>query len=533
MNIGSSEAPSPPGGWPGAVQPLTGNLRTPAVGFQTKGRLIIGSLFNGVLSRRRDGANVLWLSVLGIAVVVAACGGGDGDADAGPVVTSADGLATLTVDAGSLPAGVALEDLSLEAAVIESDDPAMPMLAVQLLPDGLVLEQPIALTVTLPRPPSGGLVVVHTSGDSLEFLAGEFEVAGEELTFTTAVEHFSLITYVDYEMAGFAPTLSLAPEQVVEGQSQTAVAKVNLPRIPFNFWGHFSSDSPDEWRLVGFSAPLPPVQLRVPVYVWGSSWDPTARRVGATPTPTGWDIGRALSRCVIPNITSVQLSAEAVFDVELLGVSAPIAPVLRISAIMPTNLDPQTRIEARLGELVHLTVNIYSSAPTSCVGLAGTTATSSGTSSSSPPVDEDASSIHLVGSAGDFTCKNPDNTLDPALDITGVDAVQDGDGIEVTLTFDGDAEAYENATTEKFPFSFQLRLKEDTAGYPEVFFAEKGEIKVSGGLLQVVSYEFSGNKLIIRLKGRTLEDVHAVQASTFIFDGGRCQDLINSPGYND
>jgi len=158
---------------------------------------------------------------------------------------------------------------------------------------------------------------------------------------------------------------------------------------------------------------------------------------------------------------------------------------------------------------------------------------STSTSTSSPPADEGATSIHLVGSAGDFTCEDPDNTLDPALDITGVDVVQDGDEIDVTLTFDGDAEAYEEATTEKFPFSFQLRLKEDTAGYPEVFFAEKGVIKVAGGLLQVVSYEFSGNKLIIRLKGRTLEDVHAVQASTFTFDGGRCQDLINSPGYND
>ncbi len=111
--------------------------------------------------------------------------------------------------------------------------------------------------------------------------------------------------------------------------------------------------------------------------------------------------------------------------------------------------------------------------------------------------------------------------------------MQDGDEIEVILAFDGNAEAYEEATTEKFPFSLQLRLKEDTAGYPEVFFAEKGVIKVSGGLLQVVSYEFSGRKLIIRLKGRTLEDVLAVQASTFVRNTGLCQDLINSPGYDD
>jgi hypothetical protein len=222
-----------------------------------------------------------------------------------------------------------------------------------------------------------------------------------------------------------------------------------------------------------------------------------------------------------------------VFDVELLGVSLPIAPILRIFSTMPTDVEPGIPITARLGEMMRLTVNIYTNAPTSCVGQPGATATSAGTTSSSPPVDEGATSIHLVGSAGDFSCEDPNNTLDPALDITGVDVVQDGDEIEVILTFEGDAEAYEKGTTERFPFSFQLRLKEDTTGYPEVFFSDKGVIKVSGGLLQVVSYEFSGKKLIIRLKGRTLEDVHAVQASTFIFEGGRCQDLINSPGYND
>ena len=56
---------------------------------------------------------------------------------------------------------------------------------------------------------------------------------------------------------------------------------------------------------------------------------------------------------------------------------------------------------------------------------------------------------------------------------------------------------------------------------------------MSGGLLQIVSHEFSGNTLTIRLKGRTLKDVQAVQVSTFVFAGGSCVDLLYSEGYND
>ncbi len=59
------------------------------------------------------------------------------------------------------------------------------------------------------------------------------------------------------------------------------------------------------------------------------------------------------------------------------------------------------------------------------------------------------------------------------------------------------------------------------------------QFKVSGGLLQIVSHEFSGNTLTMRFKGRTLEDVQAVQVSTFVFDRGSCQDLLYSDGYDD
>lgn len=145
---------------------------------------------------------------------------------------------------------------------------------------------------------------------------------------------------------------------------------------------------------------------------------------------------------------------------------------------------------------------------------------------------EELMGLYLTDPAGDVACEDPDRTLDSALDITAVDIVQDGDEMEVTVTFDGDAEAFDKATTDKFPFSVQLRLKEETAGYPEVFFAEKTKLKVSGGLLQVVGYEFSGEKLIVRLTGRTLEDVHSVRASTFVYDGGLCQDEVKSEGYD-
>lgn len=254
----------------------------------------------------------------------------------------------------------------------------------------------------------------------------------------------------------------------------------------------------------------------------------------------------AASMCLEPNTASPQVEARVflgmrlvnkgpVVDGENLGLIEAFGTTVNIATVKGLRFNPVGIVSfaMRVDEVILAAVSVTRRFESECVGLPGggdTTSTSSGTA---PPAEEGASSLNLVGSAGNITCENPDSTLDPALTITGAQFVQDGDEIVVTITFEGDAEAYEEATTDSFPFAVQFRLKEDTTGYPEVFFGEKGKLKVSGGLLQVVSHEFSGNKLTIRLKGRTLDDVKGVQVSTFVYAGVSCNDVLNSAGYND
>ena len=93
-----------------------------------------------------------WLWIAALVVVVSACGADDSHGDtAGAsvegVVESADGSATLSLPEGSLPEGVSPGDIHIEARFSDSDDPAMPIVAVRLLPNGLVLGEPASLTV--------------------------------------------------------------------------------------------------------------------------------------------------------------------------------------------------------------------------------------------------------------------------------------------------------------------------------------------------------------------------------------------------
>jgi len=140
--------------------------------------------------------------------------------------------------------------------------------------------------------------------------------------------------------------------------------------------------------------------------------------------------------------------------------------------------------------------------------------------------------LNLTDPAGDGVCDPAGSELPAALDLTGADFVQNGDQIEVSVAFAGNAQQYEADTSDRFPVSVQLRL---LAGgpYPEAFFGEKGQMKVSGGLLSVLSHEFSDDELIMLLTGRTLADVHAVRVSTFVFGAASCEDDIKSPGYDD
>jgi len=60
---------------------------------------MIGFLFNGVPLRRNARSKVLWISLLGVAVVTAACGGGVSE-DSDSTIVSPDGMATLVIPEG-------------------------------------------------------------------------------------------------------------------------------------------------------------------------------------------------------------------------------------------------------------------------------------------------------------------------------------------------------------------------------------------------------------------------------------------------
>jgi len=147
------------------------------------------------------------LAAAGLVIVLAACGGGDdssvttassgapttSDAAAGDeiVIESPDGLASLTLQPRSLPAGIAVEDITLEAVFAESPGAGMPFAGVALSPDGLVLEQPGQLAIKAPEAGAGTLMIVHSAGDRIEFLAGDIDVSDGSTMLSTTVGHFS------------------------------------------------------------------------------------------------------------------------------------------------------------------------------------------------------------------------------------------------------------------------------------------------------------------------------------------------------
>ena len=152
--------------------------------------------------------------------------------------------------------------------------------------------------------------------------------------------------------------------------------------------------------------------------------------------------------------------------------------------------------------------------------------------------DASTNEYHETDPTGDMiaTAFNINTVDDPpaATDITAVDVTMDGDDIVGKITFAGDAEAYNNATTDKFPVSLQFH---PIAGgpFPEVFFDTKTKIKTSNGGT-AISYEFSGNCLTFRIGGLDLADMQGIRASTFpyIFDmSGTLEytDEVTSPGY--
>jgi hypothetical protein len=511
-----------------------------------EGRLLIGSLFTGALVRRNLNSTVLWLSILGIAIVAAACGGGGSD-DSGLTVTSPDGKATLVIAEGSLPDDISIDDIQVDWAQGLSDEAGAPLSSVRLSPSGLGLSEAAVLTIEIPDTVEQ-LLAIHSNSEGFEIVETTVEPNGDNLVATVEIEHFSWLTL--YDLNGLDVQAEATPTSVQVGEFQNVAMEIEVRDGPIALWIHVGKALEAKFQQFEFRIQSMQTSLLPPSASWwngkslSDEWDP--RRAKADVREQDLFLATsAAAMCVEPNTSTPQADARLLLTMRLVS-KGPVVDGVNLELIeafgtevsfavvggaSQANIFEFVPFSMRVDEEIFATTSVTRRFTSECVGVPGSNETTSTTSGVLPPAD-DKTSLKLIGSAGDITCENPDNTLDPALTITGATFVQDGDEIVVTITFDGDAEAYENSTTDSFPFAVQFRLKEDTNGYPEVFFREKGTLKVSGGLLQVVSHEFSGNTLTVRVKGRTLDQVAGVQVSTFVYDGGSCNDLLFSDGYN-
>ena len=131
-------------------------------------------------------------------------GGGDGARSPAFTVSSADGVLTLSLPEGALPAGVTQAEVQVTPVPAE-EQPALNRVGVEraysLKPDGVVLSAPARLAFTLPGTEVGGrtLMLLHESGPRnmprLEVIAAELETltAPERLVLTGTVGHFSRV----------------------------------------------------------------------------------------------------------------------------------------------------------------------------------------------------------------------------------------------------------------------------------------------------------------------------------------------------
>ncbi|MCH8984595.1 MAG: hypothetical protein IH943_10935 [Acidobacteria bacterium] len=259
-----------------------------------------------------------------LVVLVSACGGGASDG----VVESGDGRATLSLQPGSLPDGVSPDDVQLEVLVDETTEPGAPVVAVQLLPDGLVLTEPATLTVALPEALEGGFMAIHQSGDSIEFLNGDIIQQDDgAFSFQTPIGHFSVM----YLSPGpfFEASLSLDPEQVSVGQTQDAAATIAAKTDPISMWFYFEeSDPEDTFRLFRFAALQEPVSFGDAEIRWSRGirfWNPKVRSAKIIETQfLEWETSPASSTCLGPNKTKPYFVSRSAFSLTLLSRGEPV-----------------------------------------------------------------------------------------------------------------------------------------------------------------------------------------------------------------
>ena len=151
-------------------------------------------------------------TLVGVVIFAVTVGGGSRDDAQTPtssggqetVVTSSDGIATLTIPQGALPAGVSQSDISITSLPPETiSDDVLERLVFALEPDGTVLGSPAMVSIAIDPPaegePFGIPLVLHLSGEEdVEVLDGVVIAFDEETgagTLSFEVGHFSLISY--------------------------------------------------------------------------------------------------------------------------------------------------------------------------------------------------------------------------------------------------------------------------------------------------------------------------------------------------
>ena len=384
-----------------------------------------------------------WPFVVGL--LISACGGDSAEPTSTDIVASGDVSATLSLAPGSLPEGVSSDDVQVAVLVDETAEPGAPVMAVQLLPDGLVLAEPATLTIPLPEALQGGFMAIHTSGDSIEFLDGDILPQDDGvISFETSVGHFSVVSFYDDSFVDVS--LSLAPEQVSVGQKQNADALITYATDPVSLWLRFSSDPKGTVRLVKFSPPRWPSSEENKRFIWGlptgrGFWDPTEKKdeflerdqrtlARGTDQIGGTLFFGSVSRCLKPNSLPHYFSSKVSFELALLSRGEPVAqefiefaqglsgstapplpPIVRDGSVELLGLSPGDTFEA---------VQFVSDfADSRCTGSTANTSTTSTTTTTTAPSSDGGGSSESGGqstevgsAAGSTECPDPEADAD-------------------------------------------------------------------------------------------------------------------------
>ena len=334
-----------------------------------------------------------------VLLIASACGGGDStssgaddtlDAQSSPstdvvatsdgtvVIESPDGIALIEIDPSSLPDGVSINDVSIVAAINDSDDQTLSLVAARLEPHGTVLSTPATVRMIVPGPPPAGIMTIHQSGNYIQFVESTIERVDETTVITTELSSFSTLSHYSY--AGLSVEVVLMPNPVVVGAPQTAVATLALPTEQATFTLAFDSGGG------GITAKKytmsPPSTVRGTAYfIWSflpGDWNPSIARK----EPDGGLSGKPISAssvCIKENSQGLSFSLIASFDLGVLEV-ADVPDILLLFPILFGQPNPEQPINRQdsgsnwqaldgmgVGGTIAAKSVVLSRVPTSCI----------------------------------------------------------------------------------------------------------------------------------------------------------------------